>query len=61
MITVGTGQAEGIETHAVVQAALSQCRGQLGGADPQAGIVFAGSHFDHRIMLDAIRHQFPQI
>jgi PAS domain S-box-containing protein len=61
MITVGTGQAEGIETHTVVQAALSQCREQLGDADPQAGIVFAGSHFDHQMMLDEIRHQFPKI
>ncbi len=61
MITVGTGQAEGLETHTVVQAALSQCREQLGDADPKAGIVFAGSHFDHQMMLNAIRHQFPQI
>ncbi len=61
MITVGTGQAEGIETHAVVQTALTQCREQLGDNDPQAGVVFAGSHFDHQIMLNAIRHQYPDI
>ncbi len=61
MITVGTGQAEGIETHSVVRAALAQCREELGDTDPTAGIVFAGSHFDHQVMLDAIRHQYPQI
>jgi PAS domain S-box-containing protein len=61
MITVGTGQAEGIETHTVVEAALSQCRRQLNGDRPQAGIVFAGGHFDHQLMLGAIRRRYPDI
>jgi hypothetical protein len=61
MITVGTGQAEGIETHSVVRTALVQCRRQLNGVRPQAGIVFAGGHFDHHLMLEAIRRQYPGI
>ena len=61
MITVGTGQAEGIETRKVVQGVLSQCRNQLGGMPPQAGVVFAGGNFDHQRMLDAIDHQYPDI
>ena len=61
MITVGTGQAEGSETDIVVRAALTQCRRQLNGATPRAGIVFAGNHFDHRLMLAEIRRPFPNI
>jgi hypothetical protein len=61
MITVGTGQAEVIETHSVVRTALVQCRRQLNSVRPQAGIVFVGGHFDHHLMLGAIRRQYPVI
>ena len=61
MIRVGLGQAEHIDTRTAVESAISQCRQNLGGAHPQAGIVFAGVNFDHRLMLDEIRSRFPGI
>jgi len=61
MITVATGQVEGIETHAVIQAVLSQCQEQLGDLAPRAGVVLASGNFDHQRMLDAIHRHYPGI
>lgn len=61
MIRVGLGQAEHIDTRRAVDSAIAQCRQQLAGVQPQAGIVFAGVNFDHRLMLDEILNQFPGI
>jgi PAS domain S-box-containing protein len=61
MIRVGLGQSEHFETRSAVDSAIAQCRQQLAGAQPQAGIVFAGVNFDHRLMLDEILNRFPGI
>lgn len=59
MIRVGLAQAEGPSTEPVVEDVIRCCRRQLGRAQPQAGILFAGAQFDHRIMLDRVRRAFP--
>lgn len=61
MLYVGLGQADGINTKNVVQLAIDQCRQQLKGKTPQAGIVFAGPHFDYDLMLSIINDSFPSI
>ena len=61
MLHVGLGQSEGIDTRIVVERAISDCIEQLQGIRPQAGIVFAGPHFDHNLMLDIINDTFPDI
>lgn len=59
MISVGLGQAEGMDTESVVKSAISNCAAHMAGCMPQVGIVFAGVHFDHRLMLDLISQAFP--
>ena len=59
MIKVGLGQSEHIDTRTAVENAVLQCRQMLAGCQPNAGIVFAGVNFDHRLMLDEILGQFP--
>ena len=61
MIQIGLGQAEGIDTQTTVRTAIDQCRQQMRENQPQAGIVFAGTHFDHQQMLDEINRSFPGI
>ena len=61
MIKVGLGQTEGIHTRKAVQSVISKCEKQLHGYHPQAGIVFAGTNFDHGVMLAEINRVFPQI
>ena len=51
MIKAAQGQAEGIDTLKTVESVIMQCRQQLEGCLPQAGIVFAGADFDHQQML----------
>jgi PAS domain S-box-containing protein len=59
MIIARVGQAEHIDTQRAVENAINRCRHQLHGHTPQAGIVFAGINFDHRMMLDQINSHFP--
>ena len=61
MIIAAVGQTENIDTQTAVDAVIEQCRQKLAGRQPQAGIVFAGVDFDHRLMLDEIHAQFPGI
>jgi len=61
MIIASLGQTEDIDTQRAVEHAISQCRQQLNGHAPQAGIVFAGINFDHRLMLDHINGSFPDL
>jgi len=61
MIKVGLGQSENIDTRTAVESAILQCQQKLAGHQPHAGIVFAGVNFDHRLMLDEILEQFPEI
>ena len=59
MIRAGIGQSENIDTQTAVESVIRQCRQKLAGHQPQAGIVFAGVNFDHRLMLDKILERFP--
>ena len=61
MIKAGLGQSENFDTQTAVENVIFQCRQQMAGQQPQAGIVFAGINFDHRLMLDRILDQFPAI
>ncbi len=61
MIHVGLGQTEGIDTPSVTNRVINSCRQQMGHRSPTAGIVFAGSRFDHQVMLDLIHNAFDNI
>jgi len=61
MIIAGVGQSENIDTQTAVENVIFQCRQQMAGHQPQAGVVFAGVNFDHRLMLNRILDQFPAI
>ncbi len=61
MIRVGLGQAEGIDTQRVVERVIASCESGMGGRNPGAGIVFAGSGFDHPYMLNRINDAFPRM
>ena len=59
MIKAVLGQSENIDTRTAVDSVIVQCQQKLLGRRPQAGIVFAGVNFDHRLMLDKILDTFP--
>ena len=61
MIIASIGQAEDIDTRKAAARAIRQCQQQLRGKMPQAGLVFAGIHFDHQLMLDEIQRSFPDL
>ena len=61
MIHVGLGQAEGFETERIVTRVIADCRNQLKNHIPTGGIVFAGPHIDHALMLDMILKAFPDV
>ncbi|WP_051148511.1 SpoIIE family protein phosphatase [Desulfospira joergensenii] len=61
MIRIGLGQAEGINTRSLVSRVILACRSQINGDPPQAGILLAGSQFDHPLMLEMINDAFPGI
>jgi serine phosphatase RsbU (regulator of sigma subunit) len=61
MIKVGVGQGECIDTLNATRMAIARCKQQLGGLSPQAGIVFAGTDFNHQQMLEEIHRSFPNI
>jgi len=56
---IGLGQAEGSDTALVTDTIISTCREQIGADQPKAGLVFAGPHFDHVVMLEKICSAFP--
>jgi len=59
MIKAILGQSENIDTRTAVESVITQCQQKLTGHQPQAGVVFAGVTFDHRLMLDKILDKFP--
>ena len=61
MIIASIGQAEDIDTRKAVAHAIRQCQQQMHGNMAQAGIVFAGIHFDHDLMLKEIHRSFPDL
>ena len=61
MIRTGLGQSENFDTRRAVDNVIFQCRQQMAGHQPQAGILFAGINFDHRLILEKIHQRFPEI
>lgn len=61
MLHVGIGQAEGTDTRECVERAIKEGTAQLRTTEPDAGIVFAGPHFDHLLMLEIINDSFTDI
>ena len=61
MIQTGLGQSEHTETRTAVRAAIQQCRQQLKGNEPQAGIVITSGNFDFELMLSEINSSFQGI
>lgn len=59
MMKIGLGQAEGSDTALVTDTIITACREQIGADQPKAGLVFAGPHFDHVVMLERICEAFP--
>jgi hypothetical protein len=59
MMKIGLGQAEGSDTALVTDTIITTCREQVGADQPKAGLVFAGPHFDHVVMLEKICSAFP--
>jgi len=59
MFRVALGQHEGIDTLSVTQRVIETCLWQLNSESPQAGILYAGVHFDHQLMLNLIGEAFP--
>lgn len=61
MIQVGLGHAEGFDTETIVKQVLLDCRDQLQEKPPGGGIVFAGPHIDHALMIAMIHEAFPGV
>ena len=61
MLKIGLGRAEGLDTAAMVKRVVSDCASELEGHVAQVGIVYAGAHFNHQLMLDMISETFPGI
>jgi PAS domain S-box-containing protein len=61
MMKIGLGQAEGSDTALVTDTIITTCREQVGADQPKAGLVFAGPHFDHVVMLARICNAFPDM
>jgi serine phosphatase RsbU (regulator of sigma subunit) len=61
MFRVAIGQAEDIDTRSAVERVVARCQFQLQGLSPQAGIVFCGIDFDHKLMLSDIRRRFSDM
>jgi sigma-B regulation protein RsbU (phosphoserine phosphatase) len=59
VFTAVVGQAEGIDTRKVSRAVIEQCKMQLKGSCPTAGLLFAADHFDHLFVVEEINASFP--
>jgi len=61
MLTVSVGQSEDLDTRTAIRTAIRHCARKLKGSRPQAGLVFSGTDFDHRLLLAETLNQFPDI
>ncbi|MGB3221996.1 MAG: SpoIIE family protein phosphatase [Desulforhopalus sp.] len=59
MFKVVVGQTEGTNTPKVTRAVIEQCKTQLNGSSPTAGLLFAADHFDHVLAVEEIIASFP--
>ncbi len=59
MLTMAVGQSDDIDATTAVAAAIEQCRAQLNGQQPQAGVLFvAQDSFDPSLQAK-VRRAFP--
>jgi hypothetical protein len=61
MLKVAVGHSDDPSTIDAVEEILEQCRQELQGEIPQAGIVFAAIDFDHAELLQHINRTFPNL
>lgn len=61
MIKVAVGHSEDVESKDAVQEAISQCKKDLDGLIPQAGIVYSAIDFDYKVILQEINQEYPDI
>jgi hypothetical protein len=61
MFRVIVGHSIEIESDAAISEVLDQCKAQLDGQRPQAGILLAAIDFDHALVLSRIRSAFPKM
>lgn len=59
MLRVAIGQSEGIHTQRVIDHVLAQCRAQLRGDRPGAGILLASGEFDYAQALRRVAEELP--
>lgn len=59
MFKAVVGQTEGTDTRKVSQTVIEQCKAQLNGICPTAGILFAADHYDHALAVKEIAAAFP--
>jgi len=50
-----------IDTHDAIEAVLYDCIKQLGDDQPDAGLLFVGIDHDHKLILNKINEQYPDI
>ena len=53
--------SDDLDTEDAVKDILSQCDEQLEGLIPDAGLLFAGTEYEHKDLLDSINSRFPGI
>lgn len=61
MLTMAVGQSDDIDAATAVADAIDQCRAQLAGRTPQAGILFAALDVFNASLPAAVRDAFPGI
>ena len=58
---VGVGHSEDVDSADAIQEVLDTCSQQLGGATPQAGILFSALDHDHQALVDGIMDRYPDL
>ena len=61
MFKVVTGQAEGTDTSRTISCVIAQCKRQLDGLIPSAGVLYSADHFEHELTIKQIAEEFPGI
>ena len=61
MLTMAVGQSDDVDARAAVAQALEQCRAQLGGKQPRAGVLFCAIEMFEPSLVDQVRAAFPGI
>lgn len=61
MLKVVIGHSEDVDSHDAIQEVLQQCKGELNGLIPQAGILYSSIGYDFSVLLEQITKKFPDI